>query len=202
MRLFVIRHAQPWLDPAVPPEQWRLAPEGVAATRELVRRWSWHGVAAIHHSPQPKTEATGRVMADVLHVPLLAADDLAELAMDAGFLGDEAFADRVGAFLEGGRDPAFEDYDRAQQRITACVTRLMVGAAGRDLAIVSHGRIITVLFSALTGERLGRKEWQSIAIPDLSLVDFGAGRVTAGFFAGRGIRHPGSLGSRPPQAFP
>lgn len=189
----MVRHAQPSLDPAVAPERWRVAPERLAATRALVASRAWDGVAAIHHSPRPKAEATAHEMADLLGVPLIADPDLADLTMDVGFLGDEAFRDRVGAFLEGGRDPAFEDYDRAQRRITACAARLMAGPAGRDLAIVSHGRIITVLFSALTGERLGRGAWQSIGMPDVCVADFGAGRVTDGFFAGRGIRHPASL---------
>jgi broad specificity phosphatase PhoE len=197
VKLYVVRHAPPVVVPEVPPERWRLSAQGVAATRALVGEHGWAGVAAIHHSPQPKTEETARIIAGLIGAPLGAEPDLAEVAMDAGFLGDQAFRDRVGAYLEGGDDPAFEPYAAALRRITAAVARLLAAAVGRDVAIVSHGRIITVLFSGLVGERLGRGAWASIGMPDVSVVDFELGRVTEGFLAGRHVRHPASVPHSP-----
>jgi len=193
-----VRHAQAVVGPGVPPERWRLSAQGVAATRTLVEERVWTGVVNIHHSPQPKTAETARIIAGLIGAPLTAEPELAELAMDAGFLDDQSFRDRVGAYLDGGDDPAFEPYAAALRRITACVARLLAAAAGRDLIIVSHGRIITVLFSGLAGERLGRAAWASIGRPDVSVVDFDLGRVTEGFLAGCHVRHPASVPHRPP----
>ena len=192
MKLFAVRHAQVLVEPRIRPEAWRLSEAGFASARALARRpeWADADLAAIHHSPQPKTAQTAAAIRRewTSAVPAFAEPDLAELRMDGGFLGAEAFEARVGHYLEGGRDPAFEDYGRAQERIVGGVRRILSAAGGRSVAIVSHGRILTVLFSALCGVRLGRPEWKSIQMPDLSVVDLDAETVTHGFFAGRGIR--------------
>ncbi len=191
VKLFAVRHAQVVVEPLIRPEEWRLSAAGIASACALARRpeWAGAGVAAIHHSPQHKTAQTAAAMRQVLAIPTFAEADLVELRMDCGFLGTEAFEARVGHYLEEGRDPAFEDYERARERIVGCVRRILSAArVGHSVAIVSHGRILTVLFSALCGVRLGHREWKSIQMPDLSVVDLEAETVTHGFLAGRRIR--------------
>jgi broad specificity phosphatase PhoE len=61
--------------------------------------------------------------------------------------------------------------------------------AGKSVAVVSHGRILTVLYSYLLGHRLGEKEWQSISLPDLSVINLETNTVESGFFAGHRIVH-------------
>ena len=188
MLLYAVRHAQVAIRPAVPPEEWHLSAEGVDAARALASEGGWEGVAALHHSPEPKTAETAAAIGAVLGVPLVPAPDLRELRMDAGFLGTDVFERRVGAYLEGAPDPAFEDYAAAQRRGLGCVRAAVAAAGGQPIAIVSHGRLLTAMFSALCGERLGTAAWRSIRMPDLSVVDVAAGRVARGFFAGRRVR--------------
>ena len=66
---------------------------------------------------------------------------------------------------------------------------MSAAAAGRggSIGVVSHGRIITVLFSALCGVRLGGAAWKSIRLPDVAVIDLDTSCVEAGFFAGRRI---------------
>ena len=187
LKLYAVRHAQVAIRPEVPPEQWHLSPEGLTAARNLATEHPWHGVTGIWHSPQPKTAQTAKTIAAALGLPTQAADGLAELTMDTGYLGTAEFEYRVGAYLEGADDPVFEPYVAAQARILACVRDIVARAQGRSVAIVSHGRILTALFSALCASRLGREAWKSIRLPDLSVVDLDAGTVERGFFAGRHI---------------
>ena len=190
LKLYVVRHAQVAVQPHVRPEEWQLSEEGIAAAQMLARRSEWADVelAAVYHSPQRKTAQTAAAISGVLGIPALADEDLSELRMDCGFLGTAEFERRVGRYLEGGRDPAFEDYGRAQERVVGCVRRILSANGDGSIAIVSHGRILTVLFSALCGVRLGSSEWRSIRMPDLSVVDLDEEVVTQGFFAGRRIR--------------
>ena len=189
MKLHIVRHAQVLIRPEVPPEEWHLSPVGLDSARRLAAEGDWRGVTRIWHSPQPKTAETAQAIAQVLHIPTEPAPGLAELTMDTGFLGTAEFERRVGAYLEGegAPDPAFEPYDRAQARIVATLHDIVTRAAGASVAVVSHGRILTVLFSALCGTRLGQADWKSIRLPDLAVVDLDAGRVERGFFAGRSI---------------
>jgi 2,3-bisphosphoglycerate-dependent phosphoglycerate mutase len=187
MLLYAARHAQVAVRADAPREEWHLSPEGAESARRLAREGRWEGVAVLHHSPEPKAAETAAAIGEVLGARLVPAPDLRELHMDPVFLPTDVFERRVGAYLGGAADPGFEDYAEAQRRVLACVRAVVAGAAGRPAAIVSHGRLLTVLFSALCGERLGAAEWRSIRLPDLSVVDLAAGHVVRGFFAGRRV---------------
>lgn len=188
MKLYVIRHAQVQIKPAEPAEHWHLSAAGWQAARELAERLADAGIAVLHHSPQAKTRETAQAMGDVLRVPLRAEPDLRELAMDVPWLGTADFERRVGDFLGGAADPVFEPYDLAQHRILGCVRAIVVRCAEPATAVVSHGRIITVLFSALCGVRLGAEEWRSLRMPDVAVVDLARGIIAEGFWAGRPVR--------------
>lgn len=181
-KLYVVRHAQVLIDPAVPSHRWELSPEGIQSTQELARRESWHGVREIWHSPEPKAIGTAHVIAEHAGLVMKSHEDLRELAFEAGYLTAEEFQARVGAYFQGGQDdPAFEPFAEAQARIVQAVRDLVAQAAGQDVAIVSHGRILTVLYSHLFGRRLGPEEWRSIKLPDLSVIDTGTWQVERGF---------------------
>ena len=148
------------------------------------------GITAIHHSPQPKTLETARCLAEHLGVPLLPEPDLRETAMDVPWLGTPEFERRVGAYLAGEPDAAFEPYPEAQGRILACVRGIMARSPGPAVAIVSHGRILTTLFSGLCRQRFGAAEWSRLRLPDLVVADLDLGQVVAGPFAGHAVPDP------------
>ena len=185
--LYAVRHAQVAQRPEIPPESWTLSEEGRLSARRLAASVPWEAVTCIHHSPERKAAETAAIIGGVLGVPCRAAAGLRELRMDVGFLPAAAFESRVSAFLEGGPDAAFQDYGQARRRILDCVCEIVRRAGGGGSVIVSHGRILTVLFSAMCGQRLGGAEWRSIGLPDCALVDLDAGRVVRGFFAGRAV---------------
>jgi broad specificity phosphatase PhoE len=170
------------VDPQVPAPQWRLSADGIKATRELALRETWSDVTVVFHSPEPKAVETAKVIAEVIGASLQVEPDLRELAMNTGFLTMEEFDRRVGAYLGGAFDDSFEPYSEAQERIVTCVNRLVREANGQSIALVSHGRILTVFFSAILKKRLGYAEWKSIRLPDLSVVDPDTWKVERGFF--------------------
>jgi 2,3-bisphosphoglycerate-dependent phosphoglycerate mutase len=182
-KLYVIRHSLVAVDPKVPPVEWNLSEEGKIRTVELIEGEQWDDLACIYHSPEPKAEQTAAIIARRFGVRTAVCDDLRELHADVGFLPGEQFQERVGAYLDGRQDPCFEDYEQATKRIVHCVEEIVTEAGDRSVAIVSHGRILTALFSAIRGERLGRAGWQSIGLPDLSVVDWKNRRVERGFLS-------------------
>lgn len=181
--LYVIRHAQVEIDPAIPPAEWSLSPEGWTQTDQMAQRVSWEDIAYICHSPEKKAVETARAIAAPRGLIMRAEPDLRELAADVGFMAHDAFAERVGNYLEGMEDPAFEPFEAAAKRITRCVEDIVSQAAGRPAAIVSHGRILTAFYSSLFGRRLTRREWQSIGLPDLSVLCMKTWTVKSGFFS-------------------
>lgn len=59
----------------------------------------------------------------------------------------DEFAHRVGPYLAGFPDREFEDWDVAANRIVDAVQTIIRLANESSVAMVSYGRILTVLFS-------------------------------------------------------
>ncbi len=183
-KLYIVRHAQVKIEPNVPSAQWNLSEAGVRSTEALAASESFDLVKKIWHSPEPKALQTAQVIAERASLELRMHAGLRELAADVGFLPQHEFQARVGAYLLGKDDPAFEPYGDAQARIVSAVREIVEEAKGDSVALVTHGRILTVLYSYLFGRRLGQKEWQSIPLPALSVIDTNSWQVERGFLAG------------------
>lgn len=180
-KLYIVRHAPVNIDFSVPSSQWEISQDGIRATRDLVSQASWHEIGRIYHSPEPKAEATARVISEFTGIPAEVRDELCELQVPTIHPFEE-FVRRVGAYLEGFPDPGFEDWDQATSRIVHCVDNLIRDSNGTSAAMVSHGRILAVLFSHFFQRRMTVQEWQSIQLPDLSVVDIDTWTVDKGFF--------------------
>lgn len=180
--LYIVRHAQTTIDFGIPSTQWHISEGGMRETRELVLSENWSGVHRIYHSPEPKAVATADIISEMTGIPTSVMDELHELRIPT-IQPTEAFLLRVGAYLEGFPDPEFEEWAQATDRIVSCVRRITHEANGCSVAMVSHGRILTVLFSYLLKRRMTLKEWQSIRLPDLSVIDPETWAVKRGFFS-------------------
>jgi 2,3-bisphosphoglycerate-dependent phosphoglycerate mutase len=183
--LYVVRHAAPAPDPAAPRAEWALSPQGRAAAAALALRLPSRP-AAVWSSPERRALQT----AEALGAPVVPDPDLREAALEAGFLSPAAFTGRVARFLDGEPDPAFEEREGAARRVLSAFHRAVAASPGPAAALVSHGRILTLLFEALSGARLGAAGWRSIAMPDVAVVDLAAGAVTSGFFRGLPLLPP------------
>ena len=181
-KLYVIRHAAVTVDFRIPAAQWRISDEGRQDLRALVLNNSWNEIAAIYHSPEPKAIATAGIISQMTGCPAMMSANLRELSMPVIPLAEE-FVRRVGAYLEGFTDPEFELWDEAQERIVNCIRSIMESEHGKSMAIVSHGRILSVFFSHVLRRRITVEEWQSIKFPDLSVVDWEQGLIERGYFS-------------------
>lgn len=181
-KLYVVRHSQVNTDFSVPSSEWRISEDGIRATKDLAVSENWEGVYGIYHSPEPKAVETARIIGKFTGTPVKAMEDLHELRIPAISPAKE-FVRRVGAYLDGFPDPEFEDWEHATQRIIGCVQKIISEAQGRSVAMVSHGRILTVLFSHILRRRMSVTEWQSIRLPDLSVIDSDTWTVERGFFS-------------------
>lgn len=181
-KLYIVRHAHVNVDLTVPSSEWEISREGIHATKDLALAESWDEVSCIYHSPELKAVATARVISEVTGIPTTVEDDLYELRIPT-ITPTEEFIRRVGAYLAGFSDPEFEDWDDATTRIVGCVQNIVSEANGNSVLMVSHGRILTVFFSHLMKRRLSVTEWQSIRLPDLSVIDLDTWTVERGFFS-------------------
>ncbi len=181
-KLILIKHSVPEIVPALPASQWRLSPDGRLRCRRLARRLSVHDPGVIVASLEPKAVETGRIVADCLGRPLETAPDLHEHdRRDVKFLQDRKEFQRLVARLF--QDPGklvlgSETADQAHERFSGAVASLVERFPGCNLAVISHGTVITLFVSRAVGaepmpfwKRLDLPAFVVLSLPDLSLLN-------------------------------
>lgn len=186
-KLYVVRHAQVRRDPKIPVGDWELSDGAAESIRTLVENNSWGDVSHIYHSPEKKCEQTARIIGNILSLPIMADDNLRELEIKVGYLPYATFKRRAIDFFDGKDDTYFEDFEEAQKRIVKGVKDIIDSEAGKSVVIVSHGRIMMAFYSFLVGYRIGAKGWESIKLPDVSIIDLEKNVIESGFFSGMPI---------------
>lgn len=176
LTLALVRHCRPVVDPAVPPPQWELHPDGHDGALSLARSSLLRGTVVAAAGDEPKMLATMAPLARRNGVELVASSAFGE-SRGLGWFDDSRFIDVVQAFFDRPRAepaPGWEPAAHAVDRFRAGIDALVDGAIlGGTVAICSGGRVLTALLGDLG--ILGPDElfptWKGITMPDIALVE-------------------------------
>jgi broad specificity phosphatase PhoE len=177
--LVLVRHSLPEFVTGVPASQWRLSDEGRRRCKKLAERLAAYDLAAVVTSEEPKAAETGQIVARILGLPVETAPGLHEheraIVRDLG--SQEAFQAQVTRFFEhpGELVLGYETADEAHGRFAAAVARILEQYPEGNLAIVSHGTVLT-LFAARANGLDPIPFWKSLGLPAfavLSLPEYG-----------------------------
>ena len=170
MALYLVRHARPILDLAVPASTWVLDPEHEHLVADLAGRAPWPTDAVWFTSPEPKAMRTALLLAG-REVPVV--EDLREHdRRGTGWVPD--FTDAVReAFANPCSEarPGWEPMSRTRSRVVAAVRQILAEHPGRDVVLVGHGTAWTLLAAVLTGTEPDLERWRILAMPDVMTVE-------------------------------
>jgi broad specificity phosphatase PhoE len=180
-KLILIKHSRPEIVPALPASQWRLSQDGRLRCRRLAQKLAVHDPAVIVASLEPKAIETGRIVADHLGRPLETSPDLHEHdRREVKFVQDRNEFQRLVARLFQDPDKLVfgsETADQAHERFARAVASVIERFPGGNLALVSHGTVITLFVSRAVGaepirlwKRLDLPAFVVLSLPDLSLL--------------------------------
>jgi len=182
-QLVLVKHAQPVLDPAVPPRQWTLGPDGEEGARRLARALAEFMPFALASSPEPKARRTAAIVGAALGVEVRVHEGLEEFDRPALPLMSREEHWRVNAAIfSDPRRPALgaESGEAALERFRRGIGDAIEHAAGVDtLVAIAHGTVITLL-AAAHNELDPMDLWSRLECPSfivLSLPGFRLGRV-------------------------
>ncbi len=172
-RLILVRHGVPVVETDVPSPQWRLSDAGRHAVQALTHQGDWPMVSRIFHSRESKARDTAYELARSLNAPVTEFAALGEIAfIEPKFYDPEPFDQLVEDFLVRGiQGPFAESYEEAERRIVDAVVDISRDTDSGIPIAVSHGRIFSVLWSYLIGQRLSLLEWKEIPMPGLAVID-------------------------------
>ena len=178
--LILIRHAATEPDWGVPAWEWRLSDAGAAQARKLAGAEFWPRVELLYSSDEPKAMDTARPAARRQGLVLRPLTRLREVRRPKDRL--ENYAAAVQAYLSGrGERYGWESLESAERRIWMSVGRVLRAHPGRNVAIVSHGLVLTLYACRLLdlADRYGF--WKGIPFAGHARVDADSAVLLKGF---------------------
>lgn len=169
--VYLLRHAESTVVPALPESDWPLSEAGVQQAGELPARLAPLGIDHVVSSPFVRAVETVRPFCEAAGIELQTDSDLSERRLSGHWIRDfqeilrQTWADFDFA-LPGG-----ESSRACQERVVGCISRLATAARGQTLLVSSHGNAIALFLNSLD-PAFGWSEWRAMRNPDLFRVVF------------------------------
>lgn len=190
-KLILVKHSLPEVLPDLPANQWRLSETGRLRCKRLAEMLAVHDPGVIVSSQEPKAVETGRILAELLGTPLELAAGLQEHdRRNVAFAADETlFQEQVGRFFEHPGELVFggETADEAHRRFARALDRVVEQFAGINLAVVTHGTVLTLFVARAAGlqpiplwRRLGLPAFVALSLPEFRLLEVVESAATRG----------------------
>ena len=179
-KLILVRHSLPVITGDQTASLWQLSDEGRRRSERLAELLAVHRPSAIVTSTEPKAIETGQLIGERLGIPTEAAPNLHEHERPGTDLDTlERFQAKVARLLEHPGELVFgaETGDQAWERFAVAVDDVLKRHPAGNLAIVSHGTIMTLFLAHVTGidpvpfwKGLGLPAFVVLSYPDLALL--------------------------------
>ena len=169
MTVYLLRHAMPALDHALPPDRWHLTDEGRTAAASLRNRLPRNALRLTSDEVKAQETLT-------LACPGAARVDhlLGEVRRPREPVGIDVVPTRR-AWVAGRLDERHRGWEQpadAAARVDVALSEVV--CTGRDLVVATHGMVLTAWLVAIgqvsAGEPAARF-WESLRLPDVVVVD-------------------------------
>jgi broad specificity phosphatase PhoE len=180
--LVFIRHSQSQPEAGVPAREWRLTAEGRRRCIPLAVQLTPYNLDVIVTSTEPKSIETGKLAAQKLAIPCQTAENLHEQEREtAPYFDTKAeFLATVNAVLSKPAELVFgEETGRDAQKRFAGAVESVINAYPRDnIAIVTHGTVLSLFVSQLTGKEI-YTFWLGLGMPAIVAFSYPAMKLLA-----------------------
>lgn len=176
MRLVLVKHSLPEIDPRLPAAQWHLSNEGRRRARLLAAALVPYQVQEILSSQEPKAAETARIAAETLAVPVCLHPGLHEhLRQTIRYMEKEQFEAHVRRFFSCPQELVFGEETAAQAagRFSRALDEALKGSTTDSAAVVAHGTVISLYVSQVCGvdpfdlwKRLGLPSCVILSLPE------------------------------------
>lgn len=172
-KLYLIKHARPDIQPLIPANQWHLSESGKQSCLLLLEQLADQNIKKIFSSCEPKAIETAEIIGSHLALPVEIHPGLHEHdRSNVPFAkSKEDFEDQIMSFFNNpaalvlGKETALQAFLRIKQ----AVDQILTDNTDQDLAIISHGTVITLLVAYYN--RIDPFHfWQSLALPSATVL--------------------------------
>jgi broad specificity phosphatase PhoE len=180
-QLLLVRHSLPEIRRGLPAREWHLSEDGRRRVVGLAERLIPYQPEIIVTSPEPKAKQTAEILAASLQLPVRMMDPLHEHERNSvPSLSRQEFEVAVHEFFEKPNILVFgsETADQAYERFSGAVNSILSESDNSKIAIVSHGTVISLFVSRLTGQA-GFQLWSQLGLPSCIVLDMQSKKLIA-----------------------
>ncbi|GLS31968.1 Broad specificity phosphatase PhoE [Mesorhizobium albiziae] len=161
MIAFYVTHPQVAIDPEVPVPEWGLSEVGRARLKAIAGRDWVRSLSHVFSSTEKKTVEGAGILAGAANCGIEPVAEMGENDRSAtGFLPPPEF-EKAADWFFANPDQSFRGWERAvdaQARIVAAVEAAIASRpTGKQIALVGHGGVGTLLKCHLAGQPISRK---------------------------------------------
>jgi broad specificity phosphatase PhoE len=173
--LYLVRHANPLIDPSMAASQWQLSAVGMERARALAKYLERTGIQAVATSTEPKAYQTAQILAEQLSLQVETAAGLHEheRPLTLGpFSSQDEFHSKVKEFFTQPGQLVFgaETADKCFERFNRALLEVIARYHGKTLAVVSHGTVLSLLLSRYNNLD-AYPVWKAMGMPTYIAVD-------------------------------
>ena len=180
-KLVLVKHSLPEIDPTVAASRWHLSEVGRLRCHSLAERLADYDIGAVVSSMEPKAVETATIVGERLGLAHDIVEGLHEHERDeVGFLPRAEFEGRVADFFarQGALVLGSETGEDAYARFAKASDAVIETYPRGDLAVVTHGTVISLFVSRATGtdplplwKRLQLPSLVVLSLPEFHLLD-------------------------------
>ena len=177
--LILVRHSVPEIENDRPANTWHLSREGQLRAQRLALLLESYDPDIILSSDEPKAKETAEILAAQLGLSLQIVPNLHEHdRSDVPLLSHESFQASIRDFFQKPTELAFgnETADQASARFYQAVHSILSEHRGETVVIVTHGTVISLFVSRLTGSS-DLELWNQLGLPSFVAMDLGSNAV-------------------------
>ena len=170
--LVLVKHAEPIVDPGVPPNRWRLSANGRRQSVVLAERLNSYAPGVIVASEEPKASETGSLVAEHLGVVLEPFLGLHEHDRTGVPFGTQTeFEQAARQFFENPKELVWgnESAEQATERFAKAIDEVLERHSNHSLVVVTHGTVISLLLSQRSGVN-GYEHWRKLGLPSFCVL--------------------------------
>lgn len=170
VRLYLVRHAMPLVEPHVASDAWQLGDAGRAAAVDVARAFG-DGQYRWVASTQAKARQTAEAIVSVKDPDAVIHTDtgFVEVAKPQVFVANHR--QLASAYVSGTTHVGWESHEDVVARFDAAMARQLRACRVDNLVVVTHGMALTLWLARHIDFGDAGRFWRGLALPDVIAVD-------------------------------
>lgn len=177
--LIMVKHSMPEVESDRPANTWRLSHEGRSRARRLGEQLKEFRPEVLVSSDEPKAKETAEIVSGLLRLELEVVADLHEHERtNEPYLSAEKFQASVHEFFQKPEELVLgnETANQAHARFYRAVHSVLNHHRNKTVVIVTHGTVISLFVSRLTGVE-DFPLWTQLGLPSFVAMDLHSNTV-------------------------